>query len=129
MKTKSFFVNFATNDIIKTRQFYTNLGLELVKDFSDETNNCFKVTDSLYLMTMNHERFREFTNKTLIDSHQSKEVLLSIEVESIKEVDNISTKAIKLGGSASEPIDPGYMYYRVITDLDGHHIEIFAWKH
>ena len=129
MQTKSFFINLATNNIIKTRNFYTELGLELVKDFSDETNNCFKITDSLYLMTMLPNRFLEYTNKTLVDANQFKEVLLSIEVDSMVEVDRLANKVIELGGKSSDPIDPGYMYYRVITDLDGHHIEIFAWKH
>ena len=78
-------------------------------------------------MLLKEEFFQTFTLKPLSLGKQSTEVLLSLQVNTKDEVNQMLDKAIKLGAQEyNPPTDNGFMYLRVFEDLDGHQWEI-SW--
>lgn len=128
MKAKGIYVNLATSDINKTKQFFLGIGFELVEDFSDENGICIKASENIFLMLMNKAKFNDFTKLGLTNSMKDKEVILSFELDSIEAVDEITNKVVEFGGTVEDPVVYDFMYYRVFKDLDGHHFEVLAFK-
>jgi predicted lactoylglutathione lyase len=80
------------------------------------------VSDTIHVMLMTHDKYRQFTTKTIADAKTTSQVLLCISADSRAEVDDVVGKA----GSAGGVIDPSpvdeydCMYGRSFEDLDGH---------
>jgi predicted lactoylglutathione lyase len=77
-------------------------------------------------MLLTHDRFKTFITKPITDVSKSTSVLLSLSVESLARVNEISENALSAGGK--EPVeakDHGFMQQRTIEDLDGHIWEVF----
>lgn len=76
-------------------------------------------------MLLSESHFKNFTNKSICDSHSSAETLLCISCESRDEVDNLVSKAKSFGAKVtSKPQDHGTMYTHGFEDLDGHTWEL-----
>jgi len=125
MKAKSIYLNLPVRDLEKTRNFWSNLGFSFNKQFSDEKALCLILNDGLiYSMLITHEYFSTFTNRTIADGSTT-QVLLSIEVDSKEQVDNLVRLALENGGTRyRDSEDNGWMYYDSFADLDGHQWEI-----
>ena len=124
MPTK-IFVNLPVNDLNKSIKFFTNIGFSVNKQFTDETAACIVISGDIYAMLLTHAKFKEFTNKEIIDSTKGTEVILALSADSKEEVSEKVQKAIAAGGKESaDPKDYGFMYQRSFQDLDGHHWEV-----
>ena len=125
MKVKSIFVNLPVKDLIKTREFWTELGFSFNEDFSDDNALCLVLNEgSIYSMLISHEMFSTFTNRPIAEAN-STQVLIAIEVDTKEQVDIIVNLAINNGAKRyRESIDHGWMYYDSFADLDGHQWEI-----
>ena len=128
MVAKGIYINLATNNIIKTKEFFVGIGFEFVEDFSDENGICIKAADNIFMMFMNGDKFNGFTKLELTDSKKEKEVILGFELDSIKAVDEAAKKVVQFGGTVHDPVELDFMYYIVFKDLDGHHFELFTFK-
>ena len=118
---KMIFVNLPVADLPAARAFYEAIGATNDPRFTDETAAAMSFSDSIHVMLLTHDKFRQFTPKVIADSHASSEVLIAISADSREAVDEITEKALAAGGrEPREKQDYGFMYGRSFEDLDGH---------
>lgn len=123
MSTK-IFVNLPVKNLKKSMDFFKALGWTFNPQFTDDTAACLVISEDIYSMLLTHEKFAEFSDKTIADS-TTVEALVAISVDSKAEVNRLVDAAIKAGAKeAKPPQDYGFMQLRSFLDLDGHHWEI-----
>ena len=123
---KMIFVNLPVADVAKSTTFYEKLGAKRDARFCNETTSMMAFSDTIYVMLLSHDRFRDFASKPIADARKTTEVLLCLTEDSRAGVDATTEKAIAAGGRA-DPCpkqDHGFMYGRSFEDLDGHIFEI-----
>ena len=115
------FVNLPVTDLQRSVAFYEAIGAEKNSMFSDDTAACMVFSDTIHVMLLTHDKFRQFTPKKIADAHETSEVLICISADSREGVDEITENALAAGGrEPREPQDYGFMYGRSFEDLDGH---------
>ncbi|UQS24868.1 VOC family protein [Amycolatopsis thermalba] len=125
MTKQMIFVNLPVSDLDRAKKFWTDLGYEFNPQFTDENAACLVFSDAIYVMLLRNEFFGTFTDKQIIDTAKSTEVLLALSAESREAVDALVDKAVAAGGRETrDPMDYGQMYQRVFEDPDGHNWEI-----
>ena len=118
------FVNLPVTDVARSRKFYEALGYRINEQFSDSTAACVVLSETIFFMILNHERFQGFATKPLADPANSTAVMIALSQNSRAAVDAFSEAALKAGGSEPKPaVDMGFMYNRVIADPDGNVLE------
>ena len=118
------FVNIPVTDVVRSRKFYEALGFRINEQFSDETAACVVLSDTIFFMILNHERFQGFATKPLADPAKATAVMIALSRDSRAEVDAFSAAALKAGGAEPKPAqDMGFMYSRTIEDPDGNVLE------
>ena len=119
---KMMFVNLPVADLDRAMTFYAAIGATNVPKFTDATAACMLFSETIYVMLLTHDKFRQFTPKAIADSRTTSEVLLCLSAESRAEVDALAETAGKSGGrtDAAPAQDYGFMYSRSIEDPDGH---------
>lgn len=84
------------------------------------------IGDTITVMLLSHKHFHTISEKQLVDARQGSEVIVSMRVDSRKEVDELVEQAMAAGGSPfKEKQDHGFMYGWSFQDLDGHLWEVF----
>lgn len=125
MATK-IFVNLPVHHLDKSVAFYLKLGFVLNPHFTDETAACMVLSEDIYAMLLTHDKFKEFTPKSISDAHQTTEVMIAITVEGKDKIDELMEIALNAGGSEARAVqDLGFIYSRGLNDLDGHIWELF----
>jgi hypothetical protein len=122
---KLIFVNLPVTDLPRAKAFYEAVGAKNNPQFTDDTAACMVFSDTIHVMLLTHDKYRQFTSKQIADTHKTSAVLLAISEDSREGVDATLDKALKAG--AKEPRDKqdyGWMYYRAFEDLDGHTFEV-----
>jgi uncharacterized protein len=122
---KLIFVNLPVTDLARAKAFYEAVGAKNNPQFTDETAACMVFSDTIHVMLLTHDKYKQFTSKEIADTHKTSAVLLAISEDSREGVDATLGKALKAG--AKEPRDKqdyGWMYYRAFEDLDGHTWEV-----
>ena len=120
------FVNLPIKDLKKSMAFYESIGFKNNPQFTDETAACMILSDTIFVMLLTYNKFKEFTSKTIINAKETAGVLNSISVNSNEEVNAFVEKALKEGGNEYRaPQDMGFMQLRCFEDLDGHNWEVF----
>jgi len=123
---KQVFINVAVKDVERSMDFYSKLGFTVNPQFSDEQAKCMVWSDTIFLMILNHEKFKTFTNKPIADTKSNIAALFALSVESTDKVNEIVENGLKAGGTEPMPMtDYGFMQLRKIEDFDGHTWEIF----
>ena len=118
------FVNIPVTDVARSRKFFEALGYKINEQFSDPTAACVVVSDAIYFMILNHERFQGFATKPLANPATSTAVLIALSQDSRAAVDAITEAALKAGGTEPKPAqDMGFMYNRTFHDPDGNVFE------
>jgi uncharacterized protein len=120
------FVNLPVTDLQKSRTFVEALGAVNEPKFTDETAACMKLSDSIFVMLLTHDKFRQFTPLPIGDAKGTSQVLLCLSADSRESVDSSVERGVTAGGTAdpSPKQDYGVMYGRSIADPDGHIWEI-----
>ena len=120
------FVNLPVSDLPRSRTFLEALGATNEPRFTDETAACMTFSDSIHVMLLTHDKFRQFTPRPIADAHAGSEVLLCLSSDSRESVDSTLDRAVAAGGTAdpSPKQDYGVMYGRSVADPDGHIWEI-----
>ena len=119
--SKLIFVNLPVADLAAAKAFYEAIGFTNNPQFTDETAACMVLTETIHVMLLTHEKFAQFTPKTIADAKTVSEVLICISADSREGVDEITEQALAAGGrEAREKQDYGFMYGRSFEDLDGH---------
>ena len=127
--TTRLFVNLPVGDLQKSIEFFTKLGFTFNPQFTDETATCMVVSDEISVMLLTHEKFKQFTPKSICDATKSSEVLLCLALDSREAVDEMVRNALAAGGTTyNEPQDHGFMYGHGFQDLDGHIWELIHMR-
>jgi predicted lactoylglutathione lyase len=122
---RKMFVNLPVRDLEKSMRFFSALGFEFNKQFTNESGACMVVSDEAFVMLLTEPFFKTFTTQELCDTSKSTEGLFALSCESRAEVDDLVKKAIAAGGRhAMDAQDHGFMYGWSFYDLDGHHWEV-----
>lgn len=120
------FVNLPITDIARSRAFYQSLGWTINEKFSDASGACVVVSDTIYLMILNPEKFASFATKPLANPATTTAVMTAFSAESRAAVDALAEAALKHGGREPKPAqDQGFMYGRTFEDPDGNVLEAF----
>ncbi|MBL7702612.1 MAG: VOC family protein [Ferruginibacter sp.] len=122
--SKKIFINLPVSDLKKSMDFYSSLGFTNNPQFTDETAASMVLTEEIYVMLLTHNKFADFTGKTIIDAKTSIGVINCISVDSTGEVNSMAEAALKAGGTEPSPAkDYGFMQQRSFDDPDGN-----AWE-
>jgi uncharacterized protein len=116
------FVNLPVADLERATAFYAAIGATNEPKFTDSTAACMVFSETIYVMLLTHDKFRQFTPKAIADARTTSEVLLCLSADSRAEVDALADTAATSGGraDAAPAQDYGFMYSRSIEDPDGH---------
>jgi predicted lactoylglutathione lyase len=120
------FINLPVSDLARATAFYQAVGAEKNAQFSDDTASCMVLSDTIHVMLLTHDKFRQFTPKQIADAKTSSEVLICISADGRGAVDDVVGRASAAGGGAdpSPKQDFGFMYGRSFEDPDGHIWEV-----
>lgn len=125
VKASQLFVNLPVKDLNASKNFFTQLGFGFDERFSDENAACLVLGPNMYAMLLMEEFFSSFTHKGITDTTKENENILAINLSSKEEVDEVFNKALEAGGKdKSNPGEEEMMYFKRISDLDGHLWEI-----
>lgn len=120
------FVNLPITDVKRSRIFYEALGYKINEQFSDETTACVVVSETIYFMILEQERFKSFLTGPLGDPAKATSAIMALSQDSRAEVDAFAAAALAHGGTeVKDPTDLGFMYNRSICDPDGNLFEPF----
>lgn len=119
--TGMIFVNLPVTDLKASIAFYQALGFDNNPQFTDDTAACMVWSDTINVMLLTHEKWRQFTTRT-IPPATSSEVMLCVSLSRREAVDSMNEAAAANGGTAdiNPPQDHGFMCSRAFTDPDGH---------
>ena len=123
---KMIFVNLPVADVAKSTAFYQSIGATRDPRFCNDSTSMMSFSDTIHVMLLGHDRYREFTSKPIADAKKTSEVLLALSEDSRQEVDATMQRAID-AGCVADPCpkqDFGYMYGRSFEDPDGHIFEV-----
>jgi predicted lactoylglutathione lyase len=120
------FVNLPVTDLPRATAFYEAVGAVRNPQFSDHTAACMVLSETIHVMLLTHDKFRQFTPKRIADARETTEVLICLSAGSREAVDDTLAKAGAAGGRTDPgPIqDHGFMYGRSFEDPDGHIWEV-----
>jgi uncharacterized protein len=124
--SKMIFVNLPVADLTRATAFYEAVGAKKDERFCDHTASCMVFSETIHVMLLTHEKFRQFTPKKIADAKETSEVLICLSAESREAVDDTLGKAEAAGG-VTDPgpqQDYGFMYGRSFEDPDGHIWEV-----
>lgn len=120
------FVNLPVNNLRKSMHFFSKLGFSFDPRFTDKKAACMIIRKDIYCMLLLKKFFKGFTKKRIINPKKDIQALFALSVDSRSKVNAFVNKALKAGAVESRPkSDLGFMYTRVIDDLDGHTWEVF----
>ena len=111
---KMIFVNLPVSDLARATAFYQGLGAEKNERFCDDTASCMVFSETIFVMLLTHDKFRQFTPKRIADARETSEVLLCLSADSREAVDATVGQAGAAGGTADPgpKQDYGFMYGR-----------------
>lgn len=124
--SKMIFVNLPVTDLQRSMAFYEAVGATNNPHFTDATAACMVISETIYVMLLTHDKWRQFTSKPIVDAHANAQVLLCLSAGSRDEVSALVDKATAAGGKAdpTPTQEYGVMFGRSFEDLDGHIWEI-----
>ena len=124
--SRMIFVNLPVTDLERATAFYEAVGATKNAQFSDHTASCMVLSDTIHVMLLTHDKFRQFTPKAIADARTTSEVLICLSAESREAVDATIDKASANGGRVDPgpKQDHGFMFGRSFADPDGHIWEI-----
>ena len=116
------FVNLPVTDLRRSIAFYKAVGATQNSQFSDETAACMVLSETIHVMLMTHDKWRQFTQKPIVDARRDAQVMLCLSADSKDEVVAYVDKAVAAGGKGDpSPVDDySFMYGRSFEDPDGH---------
>jgi hypothetical protein len=120
------FINLPVTDLARSKAFYEAVGATNNPAFSDHTAACMVFSETIHVMLLTHDKWRQFTGKRIVDAHAEAQVLLCLSAESRETVTGLVDRAVGGSGKADPtPVqDYGFMYGRSFEDPDGHIWEV-----
>lgn len=121
------FVNLPVADLEASKAFYTAVGFTNEPKFTDDTAAAMKLSDTIVVMLLTHDKWKSFTTKAIPDARTNAQVMIALNRGNREAVDALIENAARAGGTAdpNPTQDYGFMYGRSFEDLDGHIWESF----
>ena len=110
------FVNLPVKDLARSKEFFTSLGFGFNEQFGDDNTACLVISDLAFVMLHVEPTFAQFTQQEIVDTSQSREVLVGLSADSRGEVDALVDKAVAGGGRM---LGAGPRRAPVVLDLHG----------
>ena len=124
----SFWLNLPVKDIAKSKTFFKTIGFRENSMHSKATHlaSFFLGEKDVVMMLFPEATFKGFAQNNIADTKKGTEILLNIDAQSKKEVDEMAETVRKAGGNIfAEPADAqGWMYAFGFEDLDGHRLSM-----
>tara|TARA_R110000868_G_C10897676_1_gene764082 strand:- start:585 stop:995 length:411 start_codon:yes stop_codon:yes gene_type:complete len=120
---KQIWLNLPVKDVKKSKVFFEEMGFSFNEKNETAHSVCMLVGDKNFVvMLFDETMFSGFVQNKITDTQSSSEMLISIDAESKKEVDELAKKVTDVGGIVfSKPAEnQGWMYGFGFADLDGH---------
>ena len=120
------FVNLPATDLARSKAFYEAIGATNNPQFTDETAAMMSFSEAVNVMLLTHDKWRQFTSKTIPDAHTHAQLMLALSRDSREAVDAITADAERQGVviDPTPKQDYGWMYGRSFEDPDGHIWEV-----
>ncbi len=120
------FVNLPVSDLARATAFYEAIGATKNPQFSDHTASCMVISETIHVMLLTHDKFRQFTPKKIADAKTTSEVLICLSADSRDAVDGYRDQSEGRGRQRRSVAEAGYgfMYGRSFEDPDGHVWEV-----
>ncbi|NEV02760.1 lactoylglutathione lyase, partial [Bradyrhizobium sp. UFLA 03-164] len=65
---KMIFVNLPVGNLARATAFYEAIGATRNPQFSDDTASCMVIAETIFVMLLTHDKFRQFTPKKIADA-------------------------------------------------------------
>lgn len=118
-------IHLPTKDLALSTEFFKKLGFTFISEFSDERMSVMILNDKCTILLNCELYFRTLTQKPVADAFHTTETVITLAVESIKEVKELVDKAVLAGARTPIPAqDHGKWYKWGFEDIDGHLWEI-----
>lgn len=119
------FINLPVTDLAVARSFYTDLGFTVNEMFSDAQATSIVISDSIVVMLLVEDRFKDFINGEIGHPHDATSAIYCLSADSPQEVDELVGKALASGGKPwKDLMQDGPMYGHSFADPDGHVWEV-----
>lgn len=121
------FINLPAAGPAKSRKFCTGPGFLVNEGLCNDNTACVLISNTIYVMLMTHDRFRECINGEASNAHTTAEVPNCLTAQSRAAVDELVDKALTLGGNPwkDKPSD-GSVPCHSFTDPDRHAWEVLC---
>src|SRR3954469_18557113 len=73
--SKMIFVNLPVSELPRATAFYEAIGAKKNEQFCDGTASCMVFSETIHVMLLTHDKFRQFTPKAIADAKPTSEVL------------------------------------------------------
>ncbi len=114
------FVSYPSDDLDRSKTFYTALGATINPLFTDENAVCWMWDENIYTMVLKREFFATFTDKQVGQAATSAQFQIAFSRDSREDVDAVIEAGLAAGGSEhGQAHDYGFMYARDLEDPDG----------
>ncbi|MDU1892368.1 MAG: VOC family protein [Dysgonomonas sp.] len=125
--SRDIFINLPVKNLERSVEFFTKIGFDFNKQFTDENGTMMIVNDKVSVMLLTEKFFQSFSKKTIVNTEKSSEVIVALTAISKDDVDKQATKIKEAGGIIVDKIEEmdGAMYGIRFEDLDGHLWELF----
>lgn len=121
------FINLPVTNLPAAMDFYSKTGFINQPMFTDETAACMKFSEEIYVMLLTHEKYRQFTQKTIAETQTASAGIYALQMPDVEAMNRLADAALQAGGKeASPPKDHGFMQQRSFEDPDGHTWEPFC---
>jgi len=121
---KSIWINLPVKNLKKSRTFFKTIGFREnpMHEKAEHLASFLIGEHNFVIMLFPEESFKSFSGNAIADTKKGTEVLLNIDAQSKKEVDEMAETVLKAGGKIyAEPGESqGWMYAFGFEDLDGH---------
>ncbi|MRX39684.1 extradiol dioxygenase [Flavobacterium sp. LC2016-23] len=120
---KQIWLNLPVKNVAKAKDFFWKIGFSFNEQHDTPTSTCMLVGEGNFVvMLFENTLFESFSKSKIPDTQLSSEILISIDAESVAEVDELAEKVKKAGGTVFAPPaeSQGWMYGAGFADLDGH---------
>src|SRR5688572_9585176 len=96
---KQIWLNLPVKDVKKAKDFFIKIGFVFKTERETTSSACMLVGESNFVVMLFEESlFEGFVQNRLTDTQQSSEVLISIDAQSVEDVDELAVKVREAGG-------------------------------
>ena len=123
------YLHLYTEDVIRSRNFFANIGFRILEDYSNDKGFCIEVSKSTYIMILEKSHFQFFHPNLDLAKNDTHSSFFSFELSSKEKVDRLIKRVVQHGGIETDhAVDDEWVYYRSFKDLDMHQFEVFVFK-